>query len=358
MNERTRDSGGPDPTPAGSGVRLRERRPRRVVLTGGLVAVLGAGLVLGGTDGSADKQSDGQLLVVAAPAAAPAAPVDNRAAPADPVLRQGSSGQAVRKLQKLLRIKRTGSFDRRTLRAVVNYQRGHGIPATGVVATLTWGSLLRSTAPASVPAASAERPVLSLGMQNEWVRQLQQRLRMPLVTGYFGPMTLSYVQEVQRRVGIPVSGVVDRRTWNKSGKVRVSPGASPSTPAAPAAPASSKAARVLSLAASLQGIPYVANGYSPSVGFNCSSYTQYVYSRAGVDIGGAYTVWQYNKARKISRAQAKPGDLVFMYNYENDFIGHVGIYAGNDQYWHSPRPGRVVSLDKIYTDKVYFGRVL
>ena len=43
--------------------------------------------------------------------------------------------------------------------------------------------------------------------------------------------------------------------------------------------------------------------------------THRVYQRAGIDLGGAYTVTQYSRAQHISRAQAKPGDLVFFYNY-------------------------------------------
>ena len=101
-----------------------------------------------------------------------------------------------------------------------------------------------------------------------------------------------------------------------------------------------------------------AKGWTAAQGFNCSSYTQWVYQRAGIDLGGAYTVTQYSRARKITKAEAKPGDLVFFYNYPNNFIGHVGIYAGNGMMWHAPRTGRVVSLDQVYSSKVLYARVL
>jgi len=348
---RTRDAGGNVAPASRFGSCTRPRRRVRVTLAGGMAALTVAGGLAVGVDSPRTTAPEEQLV---AAATAPAAP-DQRAAPANPVLRLGSAGSEVRKLQKLLRIKRTGIFDDRTRRSVVNYQRSHGIPTTGVVATLTWGALLGSATPAVAATPTGVPPVLSLGMQSDWVRLLQQRLRMPLTTGYFGSLTLSYVQAVQRQARIPVSGVVDRRTWNKAGRIRVGV---PPQASVPAAPSSTRASRVLSIASGLRGIPYQINGNSPSTGFNCSSFTQYVFGRIGVDLGGAYTVWQYNKAKKISRAQAKPGDLVFMYNYANNFIGHVGIYAGGDMFWHSPRPGRVVSLDKIYTDKVYFGRVL
>lgn len=269
-----------------------------------------------------------------------------------PVLRAGDSSTAVAALQRLLGVRVTGFFGDETAAAVLRFQQSRGIPATGVVASLTWGALGQS----AQPGPTGPRPNLSLGMQNPWVTVLQQKLKMPTVTGYFGPVTLSYVKALQKRARLPQTGVVEKRTWRKVGKIAVVVSTKAGPPAA--APASGKASRVLAIAASLAGVPYVATGYDPASGFNCSSYTQYVYARAGVNIGGAYTVWQYNKSRRISQAEARPGDLIFMYNYPNNFIGHVGIYAGNGMYWHAPRPGRVVSLDKIYTDKLYFGRVL
>ncbi|MGB5016297.1 MAG: NlpC/P60 family protein, partial [Candidatus Nanopelagicales bacterium] len=96
----------------------------------------------------------------------------------------------------------------------------------------------------------------------------------------------------------------------------------------------------------------------PSQGFNCSSYTQYVFERVGINLGGAYTVTQYAHTRHISRSQARPGDLIFYYNFKNNFLGHVGIYAGNNMFWHAPRTGRVVSLDPIYSNKVKFSRAI
>lgn len=327
-------------TPAPRGT-ASGRSVARAAATGGLALLITAGAVAGGSGAPA--------------AAAPAANdvTAARAQPGDPVLRLGSTGDAVSRLQRLLGMRPTGYFGDSTLSRVLSYQKSHGIPATGVVATLTWGALNGSSAP-----AASGRPVLSIGMRNEWVKALQVRLRMPLVTGYFGSMTLGYVQAVQRQARLPVTGVVDNKTWRKASRIRVSVPAPSAAPSPAPAPASGKAAKVLAVAASLRGIPYVANGYTPAAGFNCSSYTQWVYSKAGINLGGAYTVTQYNQSRKISRGQARPGDLVFMYNYANNFIGHVGIYAGNGMFWHAPRPGRVVSLDSIYTDKVYFGRVL
>ncbi|MGV1037618.1 MAG: peptidoglycan-binding protein [Candidatus Nanopelagicales bacterium] len=302
---------------------------------------------------------------VAAATSAPAAPQAVRSASSQPVLRLGSTGPYVVKIQRLLHVKPTsGYFGPLTDRAVKMYQHSHGLPITGVVATLTWGSLNRVSRPASSSSsAGSARPVLRIGMRNSAVSTLQSRLRMPVVTGYFGTMTQAYVKQLQRAARLRQSGVVNKKTWRKVGRVhfRAPVTAAPARPARakkPARTSGSTAARVMAIARSLRGIPYVATGYSPSQGFNCSSFTQYVFERVGINLGGAYTVTQYAHTRHISRSQARPGDLIFYYNFKNNFLGHVGIYAGNGMFWHAPHTGRVVSLDPIYSKKVKFSRAI
>lgn len=317
------------------------------------------------------------LLATAAPATADS----------QPILSVGMEHPAVKRVQKALGITpQTGYFGPVTLAAIRKYQAGHGIPTTGVVGPLTWASLTadrktarqqakkvrqanRSKAHKNRKAKRAKRAVKSAAMTAMTLRVgdrgaavlfLQKELGVQPQTGYFGPITESFVKALQTAAKLPVTGVVDARTWRKVGKVSFTAPAPTSTSGSSPlpAPATATAAKVLAVAASQAGVPYVANGYSPEQGFNCSSYTQWVYKQVGIDLGGAYTVWQYDKSRKISAAEAKPGDLVFFYNYPKNFIGHVGIYAGNGMMWHAPRTGRVVSLERVYSEKVYYGRVL
>lgn len=80
-----------------------------------------------------------------------------------PVLRQGMRSDAVKDLQTKLtaagfNVPATGYFGSMTRSAVLKYQGSHGIPTTGVVAELTWGSLNGNKpagggAPAPAPAA-------------------------------------------------------------------------------------------------------------------------------------------------------------------------------------------------------------
>jgi cell wall-associated NlpC family hydrolase len=331
------------------------------------------------------------LLVPAAPALAKP----------EPILAEGMQHPAVKRVQRALGVvPRSGYFGPLTLAAVTEYQASHGIPATGVVGPLTWSSL-HTTNTASLPKkparakagptvtapgagkkskrlketeraarAKASASTLQMGDRGAAVLFLQEQLAVQPQTGYYGPITASFVRALQTAAGLPATGVTDAKTWRKVGKVSFTapaapavttpaPAPAPPTPApAPAAPASATAAKVLEVAASLAGVPYNLHGHTPEEGFSCSSYTQWVFEKVGIDLGGSYTVWQYDKARKISASAALPGDLVFFYNYDNGFIGHVGIYAGNGMMWHSPRTGRVVSLEKVYTDKVYYARVL
>jgi peptidoglycan DL-endopeptidase CwlO len=63
----------------------------------------------------------------------------------DGVLQIGESGKGVRKLQRALRIDVTGVFGRRTLRAVMKFQRRHGLLVDGEAGPQTRGALgLRS----------------------------------------------------------------------------------------------------------------------------------------------------------------------------------------------------------------------
>jgi hypothetical protein len=76
---------------------------------------------------------------------------------------------------------------------------------------------------------------------------------------------------------------------------------------------------VLAFARSQVGKRYVRGGEGAN-GFDCSGFTKRAYARAGLRLphssGG-----QAARARRISRAQARPGDLVVG-------AGHVGIYMG------------------------------
>jgi peptidoglycan hydrolase-like protein with peptidoglycan-binding domain len=77
-----------------------------------------------------------------------------------PVIKYDSRGWAVKYVQTRLGVRpKSGWFGPITRAAVKRYQRSQGIPATGVVARLTWGALLDggSSRPSSRASRSAPR---------------------------------------------------------------------------------------------------------------------------------------------------------------------------------------------------------
>ncbi|MGN0072321.1 MAG: C40 family peptidase [Coriobacteriales bacterium] len=103
--------------------------------------------------------------------------------------------------------------------------------------------------------------------------------------------------------------------------------------------------KVLDVAKSLKGTPYVYGGSTPS-GFDCSGFTMYCYKKAGVSLTHNAQA-QFYQTKSVSSKNMKAGDLVF-FGWGTGSINHVGIYVGDGKYIHSPHTGasvRVESLD-------------
>jgi hypothetical protein len=124
-----------------------------------------------------------------------------------PVLKQGSSGAAVKTLQYLLRstgrsVTVDGSFGPATYSAVRSFQSSRGYTVDGIVGNNTWHALL---------------PVLRQGSSGEAVKALQHELRGAgyslTVDGSFGPATYSAVRSYQSAQRLTVDGVVGNNTW-------------------------------------------------------------------------------------------------------------------------------------------------
>ncbi|MFF8829057.1 NlpC/P60 family protein [Streptomyces sp. NPDC015131] len=105
-------------------------------------------------------------------------------------------------------------------------------------------------------------------------------------------------------------------------------------------PASERGAAALAAAGTQVGKPYISGAEGPNA-YDCSGLTQWAYRQAGVSITRT-TFTQHNDGVKIGRSQLKPGDLVFFNN-----LAHVGLYAGNGQVLHAPKPGTVVRYEAM-----------
>ena len=95
-------------------------------------------------------------------------------------------------------------------------------------------------------------------------------------------------------------------------------------------PTPAPSGNVLSIAAQYTYVnTYTWGGTTPSGGFDCSGFTQYVFAKAGKSIPRDSRA-QYARSTKVSNPQ--PGDLVFFSGNRNGVITHVGIYTGGGQF--------------------------
>jgi cell wall-associated NlpC family hydrolase len=94
-------------------------------------------------------------------------------------------------------------------------------------------------------------------------------------------------------------------------------------------------------ACSLIGKPYIWAASGPK-GYDCSGLTLVAWATAGVTLRH-YTQWQWSDAKPVSRADLKPGDLVFWYSD----LHHMGMYVGNNTVVHAPHTGDYVRMANI-----------
>ena len=136
-------------------------------------------------------------------------------------LKQGSTGARVVELQKRLRVSADGEFGPITKRAVVAFQRKHGLVADGVVGPKTGAALNRYTSGSS---SSAPAPKTSSSKGAAVVAEAARHKGKPYVYGADGPNSFDcsgFVQYVYGRLGINVprtssSQAAAARTVSKS----------------------------------------------------------------------------------------------------------------------------------------------
>lgn len=101
------------------------------------------------------------------------------------------------------------------------------------------------------------------------------------------------------------------------------------------------------------GTPYCHGGSSPRC-FDCSGFTKYVYGKYGLIIPRDANR-QLKSMKRVKRSKAQIGDLVFFLT-RGGYAYHVGIYVGNNKVLHSPKPGRKVRIERIWSRRVVFAR--
>ncbi|VWX63704.1 Cell wall-associated hydrolase, NlpC family [Burkholderiales bacterium 8X] len=93
-------------------------------------------------------------------------------------------------------------------------------------------------------------------------------------------------------------------------------------------------------------VPYRFGGNTAETGFDCSGFVRAMYNQTVGHLLPRRAEEQAAATEKISRAELKPGDLVF-FNTMRRAFSHVGIYVGEGKFIHSPKPGAQVRVEDM-----------
>ena len=90
--------------------------------------------------------------------------------------------------------------------------------------------------------------------------------------------------------------------------------------------------------------------------FDCSGLMTYIFKNgAGINLPRT-SKQQSTFGVTVSKDNLQPGDLIFSSTDGSGGVSHVGIYVGNGQMIHSPKPGdtvRKTSINNSYWSGVY-----
>lgn len=115
--------------------------------------------------------------------------------------------------------------------------------------------------------------------------------------------------------------------------------------------------QIVEFAMQYLGYPYTWGGTSPSTGFDCSGFTTYVYGHFGIQLNRV-ACDQARNGVAVDTSALQPGDLLCFYS-SADYIGHVGIYIGNNLFIHSSTytTGVIISeLGGYYNSRGFIAR--
>ena len=103
---------------------------------------------------------------------------------------------------------------------------------------------------------------------------------------------------------------------------------------------------VVKIACTQMGAKYRPGGASPKKGFDCSGLVWWSYKQHGVDVP-RLTTDQAKTGKKVSRKQARAGDILVFRVSRSPRGLHTGIYAGDGKFVHSPSSGKRVRLENL-----------
>lgn len=256
---------------------------------------------------------------------------------------EGSSGEAVSRLQSALHLNTDGDFGPETEAAIRRLQARHGLTVDGVVGPATWSVLGVSgeetlTPPASaVHDSTARATVADTGESADGeegsasggnsVSRLQSALHLS-TDGNFGPETEAAVRRLQARHGLTVDGIVGPATWSVLGvqseqtlkppHSALSRSGSGSESSSSTGESSSVVSRVIAAGDEIATRPYVfggGHGSFQSAGYDCSGSVSYALH------GGGLLSAPEDSSELESYGEAGPGRHITIYaNAEHAFM--------------------------------------
>lgn len=114
-------------------------------------------------------------------------------------------------------------------------------------------------------------------------------------------------------------------------------------------------AAIIAEAEKYLGYPYVWGGWKPNTSFDCSGFVSWVLNHTYWDVGHLSAQGLCNICTPVSKANVKPGDLVFFKGtYDTPGVSHVGIYVGNDMMLHCGDPISYTSLNTDYMQSHFY----
>ena len=139
-------------------------------------------------------------------------------------LKEGSSGEDVTLLQQLLRINNysyastTGVFGPDTTIYVKDFQKDNNLEVTGIFNKDDWEKIYEITTP-KLPKTTNNKPLLKLGDNNEYVKELQIILTSlsyynKVINGIFSKDVENSVKSFQYINKLIPDGIVGSNTWN------------------------------------------------------------------------------------------------------------------------------------------------
>ena len=113
---------------------------------------------------------------------------------------------------------------------------------------------------------------------------------------------------------------------------------------------------IVNTAYKYMGVRYVWGGTSPK-GFDCSGFVYYVFGENGIKTNRT-AASLYKNGTYVERANLQPGDVICFYTGGYGYIGHAGIYIGNNEFIHASSAGGKVEIDSLesnYYNNHYYG---